>query len=134
MIGAGFGGTSPPLLALLGDISPEDQVSKMGGVYNVFGDPGATLEPVVAFPVGAAIGYDLTYLLATTLVLVVGVSVVLTLLETDTETATQGPTDRRDNRRTSPGAKNDGERGSGESSLRSGRLTTEAISTAILRK
>ncbi|MFP9062208.1 MFS transporter [Natrialbaceae archaeon A-chndr2] len=85
MVGVGVGGTSPPLLALLGDISPNDQVGKLGGVYNVFGDLGATLGPVVAFPVGAAIGYDLSYLLATTLVLVAGASVVLTLLGGDTE-------------------------------------------------
>ncbi|MDR9380812.1 MAG: MFS transporter [Natronomonas sp.] len=94
MVGAGVGGTSPPLLALLGDISPVDQVGKLGGVYNVFGDLGATFGPVVAFPVGAAIGYDLTYLLATTLILVAGVSVVLTLLGADTETALQKPTER----------------------------------------
>jgi MFS family permease len=80
LIGAGVGGTSPPLLALLGDISPDDQVGKLGGVYNVFGDLGATLGPVVAFPLGAAIGYDLSYLLSTTFVLAAGVSVVLTLL------------------------------------------------------
>lgn len=58
MLGAGVGGSSPPLLALLGDISSEDQIGKLGGVYNVFGDLGATLGPVVTFPVGAAIGYD----------------------------------------------------------------------------
>jgi MFS family permease len=84
LIGAGVGGTSPPLLALLGDISPDNQVGKLGGVYNVFGDLGATLGPVVAFPVGAAIGYDLSYLLSTVLVFLAGVSVVITLLGTDT--------------------------------------------------
>jgi MFS family permease len=83
MVGAGVGGTSPPLLALLGDISPEDQVGKLGGVYNVFGDLGATLGPVVAFPLGAAVGYDLSYLSATTLVLVAAVAVVVTLLDVD---------------------------------------------------
>jgi MFS family permease len=83
LVGAGVGGTSPPLLALLGDISPEDQVGKLGGVYNVFGDLGATLGPIVAFPVGAAIGYDLSYLLSTVFVFAAGVSVVLTLLGTD---------------------------------------------------
>jgi MFS family permease len=68
------------LLALLGDISAEDQVGKLGGVYNVFGDLGATLGPVVAFTVGAAIGYDLSYLLATVPIAIAGAAVVLTLL------------------------------------------------------
>lgn len=80
LVGAGVGGTSPPLLALLGDISPEDQVGKLGGVYNVFGDLGATLGPVVAFPVGAVIGYDTSYLLAVLLVGIAGASVLVTLL------------------------------------------------------
>jgi MFS family permease len=94
LIGAGVGGTSPPLLALLGDISPEDQVGKLGGVYNVFGDLGATLGPVLAFPVGAAIGYDTSYLLSTIFVLVAGISVALTLLGTDM--SVDGDTTRAD--------------------------------------
>ena len=49
-IGAGVEGTSLPLLAYLGDISPADDVGKLGGVYNVFGDFGATLGPLVALP------------------------------------------------------------------------------------
>lgn len=61
LIGIGVGGTNPPLLAYLGDISPSDDVGKMGGVYNVFGDIGSTLGPVIALPLAAAIGYQAEY-------------------------------------------------------------------------
>jgi MFS family permease len=40
LIGVGVGGTNPPLLAYLGDISPGGDVGKLGGVYNTFGDLG----------------------------------------------------------------------------------------------
>lgn len=83
MIGAGVGGTNPPLLALLGDISPADRVGRMGGVYNVFGDLGTTLGPVVAFPVGALVGYGTTYLASIVLIVIAAASVFLTLLDVE---------------------------------------------------
>ena len=82
LIGLGVGGTNPPLLAYLGDISPEDDVGKLGGVYNVFGDLGSTLGPIVALPVAYRIGFTTEYLLCAGLVVLAGALVVRTLLGT----------------------------------------------------
>jgi MFS family permease len=80
LIGFGVGGSNPPLLAYLGDISPSGDVGKMGGVYNVFGDVGSSLGPVVAIPAVHAIGFTAGYLLCAGLVVVAGVLVGATLL------------------------------------------------------
>ena len=64
-MGAGVGAAAPVLLALLGDLTPDAEVGRMGGVYNVFGDIGLSLGPLVAIPaVELWLGYELTYLLA----------------------------------------------------------------------
>lgn len=85
LIGIGVGGTNPPLLAYLGDISPEGDIGKMGGIYNVFGDLGSALGPLVALPVGAAIGYQLEYLLSAVMATLLLLLIVLTLLCRDVE-------------------------------------------------
>jgi MFS family permease len=58
----GVGGTNPPLLAYLGDISPADDGGPRGGVDNVFGDLGSTLGPLVALPVAARVSIRTEYL------------------------------------------------------------------------
>jgi MFS family permease len=80
LIGVGTGGTNPPLMAYLGDITPQDDVGKMGGVYNVFGDVGSTIGPVIALPVAARIGYRAEYVICVGIVLAVLLLVVRTLL------------------------------------------------------
>jgi len=80
LIGVGVGGTNPPLLAYLGDISPGGDVGKLGGVYNTFGDLGSSLGPVVALPLVDVLGFRLGYLLCVGIVVCVGVLVVGTLL------------------------------------------------------
>jgi MFS family permease len=80
LIGIGVGGSNPPLMAYLGDISPADDVGKLGGVYNVFGDLGSTLGPVLALPLVARIGYTAEYLACALLALGVAVLVFRTLL------------------------------------------------------
>ncbi|WP_255197439.1 MFS transporter [Halorarius litoreus] len=82
-IGVGVGGTNPPLLAYLGDISPEGDVGKLGGVYNVFGDLGSSLGPLVALPVAVQFGFRAEYLACAGLVVLVFVLVVATLLGGD---------------------------------------------------
>jgi MFS family permease len=79
-IGIGVGGTNPPLMAYLGDISPDDDVGKLGGVYNVFGDLGSTLGPVVALPLVARVGYTAEYLACAALAVGVAALVFGTLL------------------------------------------------------
>jgi DHA1 family multidrug resistance protein-like MFS transporter len=82
LTGVGVGGTGPPLMAYLGDIAPGGDVGKLGGVYNVFGDLGSTLGPLVALPLTAYVTVGEEYLLC---VLVVGVTagVVLATLDGD---------------------------------------------------
>ena len=75
----GVGGSNPPLLAYLGDLSPADDVGKLGGVYNVFGDLGSTLGPLVALPLASAVGVAGEYLLCVGVVAVTVAVVLLTL-------------------------------------------------------
>lgn len=80
LIGVGVGGTNPPLLALLGDISPADDVGKLSGVYNVFGDMGSTVGPLVALPVAASLGFFVEYAASAGLVVLTAGLVAMTLL------------------------------------------------------
>jgi len=86
LIGIGVGGANPPLMAYLGDISPADDVGKLGGVYNAFGDLGSTLGPLVALPLVARVGFATEYLACAVLALGVGVLVSRTLLGDATPT------------------------------------------------
>ncbi len=95
LIGVGVGGSNPPLLAYLGDISPDDDVGKLGGVYNTFGDLGSTLGPLVALPLVAAVGFRVEYLLCAAALAVVGLLVVRTLYG-DRATTTVGSPTRAD--------------------------------------
>jgi len=81
LVGVGVGGTNPPLLAYLGDISPEEDLGKLGGVYNVFGDLGSTVGPLVALPVAARTSVATEYLGSVGLVALAAVLVAATLFE-----------------------------------------------------
>ncbi|WP_321170532.1 MFS transporter [Halobaculum limi] len=85
LVGAGAGLAGPPLLAYLGDIAPGGDVGKLGGVYNVFGDLGSTLGPLVALPLAAEVGLATEYLACAGLV-VVAAGIAVTTLRDDTET------------------------------------------------
>ncbi|WP_330633002.1 MFS transporter [Halocatena halophila] len=63
-IGLGMGVVAPSLLAILGDLTPGDELGRMGGIYNGMGDVGLSLGPLVAVPaVDLWFGYRNTYLL-----------------------------------------------------------------------
>ena len=79
LVGVGVGGSNPPLLAYLGDISPAGDLGKLGGVYNVFGDLGATLGPLVALPVAARVSVRVEYLGCVVVVALAAVLVGATL-------------------------------------------------------
>jgi MFS family permease len=79
LLGVGVGGTNPPLLAYLGDISPSGDLGKLGGVYNVFGDLGSTLGPLVALPVAARVPVRTEYLGCVVVVALAAVLVGATL-------------------------------------------------------
>jgi len=85
LIGLGVEGATLPLLAYLGDISPADDVGKLGGVYNVFGDLGSTIGPIVALPVASVVGMRLEYLVCAGIA-VLTAAMVLATLDGDPET------------------------------------------------
>ena len=78
LIGTGTGGAGPVLMATLGDVTPGDEVGRMGGVYNVMGDVGLSLGPLLAVPmVDGWLGFGATYTIcAVTVVVTLFVAVV----------------------------------------------------------
>jgi MFS family permease len=69
-IGAGQGGTSGPLMALLADLTPTEQMGRAVGTNNVFGDVGGGLGPVVTLPLVDTVGFWPIYLVCAALPLV----------------------------------------------------------------
>lgn len=61
-IGIGQGGTSGPLMALLGDLVPDAQMGRAVGTNNVFGDIGGGLGPIVTLPLVEVIGFSPIYM------------------------------------------------------------------------
>jgi MFS family permease len=76
----GGGAAGPVLKAYLGDISPSGDVAKLGGAYDVFGDLGGILGPVIALPAASRLGFDAVYFGCAGLGVVAAVLVATTLL------------------------------------------------------
>ena len=76
----GGGAVGPVLKAYLGDISPSQDVAKLGGAYNVFGDLGSILGPIVALPAASSMGFDVVYFGCAGLGVVAALLVAKTLL------------------------------------------------------
>ena len=76
----GGGAVGPVLKAYLGDISPPGDVAKLGGAYNVFGDLGAILGPMVTLPAASRVGFDAVYFGCAGLGVIAAVLVAKTLL------------------------------------------------------
>jgi len=78
-IGAGQGGTSGPMMALLADLTPDERMGRASGTNNVFGDIGGGLGPMVSLPLIEVVGFAPIYAacavapLAAGVVLLVGV-------------------------------------------------------------
>jgi MFS family permease len=72
LVGAGQGGTSGPLMALLADLTPDGRMGRAVGTNNVFGDVGGGLGPVVSLPLVDAVGFQPVYLACAVLPLVAG--------------------------------------------------------------
>ncbi|MFC7204783.1 MFS transporter [Haloferax namakaokahaiae] len=60
-IGVGQGGTSGPLMALLGDLVPDEEMGRAVGTSNVFGDIGGGFGPIVTLPLLDSIGFAPIY-------------------------------------------------------------------------
>lgn len=61
-LGLGMGGTSIPLLTLLGDLTSEARRGHVVGYYQFFGDVGGSLGPIVGVELVTVLGFTPTYL------------------------------------------------------------------------
>jgi MFS family permease len=69
-VGLGQGGTSGPLMALLGDLVSEGEMGRAVGTNNVFGDIGGAFGPIVTLPVVDTVGFWPVYVCCAVLPLV----------------------------------------------------------------
>jgi MFS family permease len=76
LIGGGQGGTSGPLLALLGDLIPDERMGRAMGTTNIFGDIGAGLGPVVTLPLIDTVGFTPIYAACALIPLIAGAVLV----------------------------------------------------------
>jgi len=60
-IGAGQGGTSGPMMALLADLTPDERMGRASGTNNVLGDVGGGLGPMVSLPLIETVGFAPIY-------------------------------------------------------------------------
>lgn len=61
LIGAGQGGTSGPLVALLADFTPSERMGRAMGTNNVMGDLGGGFGPMVTLPLVELVGFPAVY-------------------------------------------------------------------------
>lgn len=61
VIGATFNGVTLPLLALLGDVTPPGAYGRAMGIYQIFGDIGGSLGPIVGLDLSLRFGTGVVY-------------------------------------------------------------------------
>jgi MFS family permease len=79
LIGAGQGGTSGPLMALLADLTPEGRMGRAMGTNNILGDLGGGLGPVVTLPLVETVGFTPIYAACALVPLLGGATLLLGL-------------------------------------------------------
>jgi MFS family permease len=89
MIGAGFGGTSGPLMALLADLTPNERMGRATGTNNVLGDVGGALGPMLTLPIIDVVGFVPVYVACAVLPLLAAVVMVAGIYR---ETGSLSPT------------------------------------------
>ena len=62
LVGGSFNGVTLPMLALLGDVTQQQNYGRAVGIYQVFGDIGGSLGPVAGLEAGVRFGLQPTYL------------------------------------------------------------------------
>ncbi len=62
LTGISFNGINLPLLALLGDITRPERYGRAVGLYQIFGDVGGSLGPILGLEAGLHFGLSATYL------------------------------------------------------------------------
>lgn len=77
LVGAGQGGTSGPLMALLADLTPDGRMGRAVGTNNVFGDIGGGLGPMISLPLVSVVGFWPVYVACAVLPLIAGAILLL---------------------------------------------------------
>ena len=85
LIGMGQGGTSGPMMALLGDLTPNARMGRAVGTNNVLGDVGGGIGPILTLPLVETIGFTPVYLACAALPFV---SILILLVGVNRETGT----------------------------------------------
>jgi len=75
-IGAGQGGTSGPLMALLADLTPNERMGRATGTNNVLGDIGGGLGPMLSLPLVDVVGFWPVYAACAVMPVIAGVVLV----------------------------------------------------------
>ena len=88
-IGAGQGGTSGPMMALLADLTPDDRMGRASGTNNVLGDVGGGLGPMVSLPLIETVGFAPIYAACAAIPLIAG-SILLVGVRRETESFMPG--------------------------------------------
>jgi len=76
LIGAGQGGTSGPLMALLADLTPTERMGRATATTNLFGDLGGGLGPLLSLPIVAAVGFEPVYVASAVIPVLAGFALV----------------------------------------------------------
>ncbi|MFC5135217.1 MULTISPECIES: MFS transporter [Haloferacaceae] len=76
-IGAGQGGTSGPMMALLADLTPDDRMGRASGTNNVLGDVGGGLGPMVSLPLVETVGFTPVYAACAAVPLAAGIALLV---------------------------------------------------------
>ena len=76
LIGAGQGGTSGPLIALLADLTPDDRMGRAMGTNNVLGDVGGGIGPMLSLPLVNIVGFVPVYAACAAVPMLAGVALV----------------------------------------------------------
>lgn len=76
-IGAGQGGTSGPMMALLADLTPDERMGRASGTNNVLGDVGGGLGPMVSLPLIESVGFAPIYAACAVMPLAAGVALLV---------------------------------------------------------
>jgi len=76
-IGAGQGGTSGPMMALLADLTPDERMGRASGTNNVLGDVGGGLGPMVSLPLIESVGFAPIYAACAILPLAAGAALLV---------------------------------------------------------
>ena len=77
LVGTGQGGTSGPLMALLGDLVSDEQMGRAVGTNNVFGDVGGGFGPIVTLPLIESVGFWPIYLACAALPLLAAIVLLI---------------------------------------------------------